>query len=93
MWLTLVAMTLTAIRWRLVFLINVPLAIAAIALTLAGTPALSPDSEQRRRIDWGGTGVFAVAIVALIYGVSRGQPDGWGSPSTLGPLADTPYGR
>ena len=30
---------LTAISWRLVFLINVPLALAAIALTLAGTPA------------------------------------------------------
>ena len=79
---------LTAISWRLVFLINVPLAVAAIALTLAGTPALPPAvSEQRRRIDWAGTGVFAVGIVALIYGLSRGQPDGWGSPSALGPLA------
>jgi len=28
-----------------------------------------------------------VAIVALIYGLSRGQPDGWGSPGTLIPLA------
>jgi len=76
---------LTAINWRLVFLINVPLALAAIALTLVGTPALAPGSE-RRRIDWAGTGVFALAIVALIYGLTRGQPDGWGSPSTLGPL-------
>jgi EmrB/QacA subfamily drug resistance transporter len=78
---------LTAINWRLVFLINVPLALVAIALTLAGTPALPADPGQRRRIDWAGTVVFAVAIVALIYGLSRGQPDGWGSPSTVGPLA------
>jgi EmrB/QacA subfamily drug resistance transporter len=77
---------LTAISWRLVFLINVPLALAAIALTLAGTPALPPNAANRRRIDWAGTGVFAVAIVALIYGLSRGQPDGWGSSSTLVPL-------
>jgi MFS family permease len=77
---------LTAISWRLVFLINVPLALAAIALTLAGTPALPPNAANRRRIDWTGTGVFAVAIVALIYGLSRGQPDGWGSSSALGPL-------
>jgi EmrB/QacA subfamily drug resistance transporter len=77
---------LTAVSWRLVFLINVPLALAAIALTLAGTPALPPDPDNRRRLDWGGTGVFAVAIVALIYGLSRGQPDGWLSPSTVVPL-------
>jgi EmrB/QacA subfamily drug resistance transporter len=78
---------LTAISWRLVFLVNVPLALAAIGLTLAGTPRLPADAQQRHRIDWTGTGVFAVAIVALIYGLSRGQPDGWTSPKTLGPLA------
>jgi EmrB/QacA subfamily drug resistance transporter len=78
---------LTALTWRLVFLINVPLALAAIALTLAGTPALPAVTEQRRHIDWVGTGVFAVAIVALIYGLSRGQPDGWDSLQTVGPLA------
>ena len=77
---------LTAVSWRLVFLINVPLALAAIALTLAGTPALPPDPDHRRRLDWAGTVVFAVAIVALIYGLSRGQPDGWLSPSTVVPL-------
>jgi EmrB/QacA subfamily drug resistance transporter len=78
---------LTSVSWRLVFLINVPLALAAIALTLVGTPDLPPDVENRRHLDWAGTGVFAVAIVALIYGLSRGQPDGWGSPSTVIPLA------
>jgi EmrB/QacA subfamily drug resistance transporter len=78
---------LTSVSWRLVFLINVPLALAAIALTLAGTPDLPPDAENRRRLDWAGTGVFAVAIVALIYGLSRGQPDGWESPGTVIPLA------
>jgi EmrB/QacA subfamily drug resistance transporter len=78
---------LTAISWRLVFLINVPLALAAIGLTLTGTPALPADAGKRRRIDWSGTAVFAVGIVALVYGLSRGQPDGWGSPGTVGPLA------
>jgi EmrB/QacA subfamily drug resistance transporter len=77
---------LTSVSWRLVFLINVPLALTAVALTLVGTPDLPPDPANRRRLDWGGTGVFALAIVALIYGLSRGQPDGWVSPSTLVPL-------
>src|SRR6202789_1590787 len=78
---------LTSVSWRLVFLINVPLTLAAVALTLVGTPDLPPDAENRRHLDWAGTGVFAVAIVALVYGLSRGQPDGWGSPSTVIPLA------
>jgi len=39
-----------------------------------------------RRVFLSGAVVFAVAIVALIYCLSRGQPDGWGSSSTLGPL-------
>ncbi len=37
---------LTAVSWRLVFLINVPLALAAIVLTSAGTPALQADPDQ-----------------------------------------------
>ena len=78
---------LTAVSWRLVFLINVPLALAAIALTLAGTPDLPPEAENRSGIDWVGTTLFAVAIVGMIYGLSRGQPDGWTSSSTLLPLA------
>ena len=78
---------LTSVSWRLVFLINVPLALTAVALTLAGTPALPPDPANRRQLDWPGTGVFAVAIVALIYGLSRGQPDGWISATTVVPLA------
>ena len=78
---------LTSVSWRLVFLINVPLALTAVALTLAGTPELPADPENRRGLDWAGTGVFAVAIVALIYGLSRGQPDGWVSPTTVVPLA------
>jgi EmrB/QacA subfamily drug resistance transporter len=78
---------LTSVSWRLVFLINVPLALIAIGLTLAGTPSLPPEPGRGRRIDWSGTAVFAVAIVGLIYGLSRGQPDGWASPTTVVPLA------
>jgi MFS transporter, DHA2 family, methylenomycin A resistance protein len=34
---------LTAINWRLVFLVDVPLALGAIVLTLVSTPDLKPD--------------------------------------------------
>jgi EmrB/QacA subfamily drug resistance transporter len=78
---------LTAVDWRLVFLINVPLALGAIALTLVATPRLSPDESGRRGIDWGGAMLFAVAMVGLVFGLSEGQPEGWASPKTIIPLA------
>ncbi len=77
---------LTAIDWRLVFLINVPLAVGAIVLTLLGTPDLTPDPSARRGIDWFGGITLAVAMVGLVYGLSEGQPEGWASPITVGPL-------
>jgi MFS family permease len=77
---------LTSIDWRLVFWINVPLAAATIGLTLAATPKLGP-SGDRRPIDYPGVGAFAIAIGCLVFGLSQGQPNGWGSPETLVPLA------
>ncbi len=65
---------LTAASWRLVFLINVPLALAVIVLTLRATPDLAPDAGARRTIDWAGTGLFAVATVALITVSRAGSP-------------------
>ncbi len=77
---------LTSIDWRLVFLINVPLAIVTIVLTLSATPPLRPEGDERPRIDYAGTVVFGLAIVALVFGLSQGQSDGWGSPETVLPL-------
>ena len=69
------------------FLINVPLALAAIALTRPGR-RISPRGRQNgSSIDWVGIILFAVAIVGLIYGLSRGNRTGWTSSSTLLPIA------
>jgi EmrB/QacA subfamily drug resistance transporter len=77
---------LTSIDWRLVFLINVPLAIVTIVLTLSATPSLRPEAGRRPRIDYAGTATFGLGIAALVYGLSQGQDDGWGSPQTVVPL-------
>jgi MFS family permease len=76
---------LTSIDWRLVFLINVPLAAATIALTLASVPKLATHGE-RQPIDYPGLVTFAIGIAALLIGLSQGQPQGWTSPETLIPL-------
>jgi EmrB/QacA subfamily drug resistance transporter len=77
---------LTSIDWRLVFLINVPLAAATIFLTLRATPPLAP-SEARPRIDFAGAITFAIGIGGVVFGLSQGEPQGWVSGDTLIPLA------
>src|SRR6201996_6063399 len=78
---------LTAIDWRLVFLVNVPLAIVAIALTLYATPELEPDPDASRDLDLPGVVTFAIAVGTLIFGLSEGPEAGWGRPGTLIPIA------
>jgi EmrB/QacA subfamily drug resistance transporter len=78
---------LTSVDWRLVFLINVPLDVIAVALTLRATPPLPLDPSAPRRIDYLGAATLALGIGALVYGLSQGQTDGWDEPQTVVPLA------
>jgi EmrB/QacA subfamily drug resistance transporter len=77
---------LTAVDWRLVFLINVPLAVITIVLTLRATPDLEPSKDASRDLDLPGVVTFALAVGLLIFGLSEGPEAGWGKPGTLVPL-------
>ncbi len=72
--------------WRAVFLVNVPVGIAAVALTprLLGR---SHDERARRRLDVGGAALITGAIAALVFAVSQGGAAGWTSPVVLGAVA------
>jgi MFS family permease len=63
---------LTTIDWRLVFLVNVPLALITIAITRRATPELPPDPKAPRDLDLPGVSVFALAVAALVFGLSQG---------------------
>jgi EmrB/QacA subfamily drug resistance transporter len=78
---------LTSIDWRLVFLVNVPLAAIAVALTLRATPRLDPDPDAPRDLDLPGVVVFALSVGSLVFGLSQGATEGWGDPVTVVPLA------
>jgi EmrB/QacA subfamily drug resistance transporter len=78
---------LTAIDWRLVFLVNVPLALITIALTLRATPEIEPDPDASRSLDLPGVVTFAAIVGLLIFGLSQGPQEGWGEVETLGPIA------
>ncbi|MGH9172118.1 MAG: MFS transporter [Acidimicrobiales bacterium] len=71
--------------WRWTLLINVPIAIVAAVL------ATSQVRESRAEVRGGydAIGAFAVTggLLALVYGFTRAQSDGWGAPVTLSLLA------
>jgi EmrB/QacA subfamily drug resistance transporter len=78
---------LTSIDWRMVFLINVPLAVATVAITLRATPDLRTVPGERRQIDIPGTIAFAVGLGGIVLGLGQGQAVGWDSLGTTVPLA------
>jgi EmrB/QacA subfamily drug resistance transporter len=71
--------------WPSIFLINVPVGIAAVALTLAKV-AESRDPEGTR-IDWIGTVTFTAALFLLVFAVIRSASVGWGSTLVVTCLA------
>jgi NTE family protein len=77
---------LTAASWRLVFLVNVPVGLAA---TLLGRRRLAESrAPGRRRIpDLPGSLLFAAASGTLVLGIVKGQAWGWGSTRIIGCLA------
>ncbi|MEO3767281.1 MFS transporter [Streptomyces sp. B5E4] len=71
--------------WRWIFLINLPVALAAVVLL----PRLVPESRAGRvaRLDVPGAVLGTGALVSLVYGLLRAGESGWGDPGAVGPLA------
>jgi EmrB/QacA subfamily drug resistance transporter len=63
--------------WESVFLLNVPIGAAAIAVTYWKL-AESRDPNATR-IDWGGLVSFSTALFLLVLALVRGNDEGWGS--------------
>ena len=67
--------------WRWVFLVNVPIGIAALFVV---TRNLHLHHVRREaRIDWGGAASLVVALVPLLTVAEQGRAWGWGSPRSL----------
>ena len=76
----------SAANWRLVFLVNIPIGVAAALL--ARRRLVESRAPGRRRVpDLPGTLLSAIAIAALVLGVVKGQDWGWSSVRTIGCLA------
>ena len=68
--------------WRWVFLINVPIGLAALAMVLRFLHLPKPDRHSVR-IDWWGAAAVILALVPLLLVAEEGQTWGWGSPTAI----------
>src|SRR6266513_3758571 len=64
--------------WSSVFYLNIPIGIAAIAVTQ--TKLAESRDPNATRIDWAGLVTFSGALLLLVLGLLRGNAEGWGSP-------------
>jgi EmrB/QacA subfamily drug resistance transporter len=71
-----------AVGWRGIFWVNIPIGVAAIALTALFVP--ESKAPHPRRIDPVGQALVIVVLAALIYGIIEGPRHGWSSPEIIG---------
>jgi EmrB/QacA subfamily drug resistance transporter len=70
--------------WEWIFFVNVPIGVAAIVLTTTKLANLkAPDPSP---LDWPGVTAFSLGLFGLIFGLIRGNADGWTSPQILASL-------
>jgi EmrB/QacA subfamily drug resistance transporter len=72
------------VDWRWVFLVNIPVGLAALAVTRSLLPA---GQARRGRIDWTGAVAITGAISLAVLGIVRAPEVGWSSLETIGVLA------
>ena len=72
------------VSWQSIFFVNLPIGVAAIAVTLR-TVQESRDPAAGR-IDWAGLVAFSAALFALVFALVRGNAEGWGSTLIVGLL-------
>src|SRR5215216_4064541 len=74
-----------ALGWQSVFYLNVPIGIAAIAVTYA--KLRETRDPNATRVDWPGVATFSAALFALVLALLRGNVEGWGSTPIVSLLA------
>ncbi|MEA2193159.1 MAG: hypothetical protein QOI73_3280 [Solirubrobacteraceae bacterium] len=80
---------LVELSWRAVFLVNIPIGLAAIALTARFVP--ESRAPRPRRVDPVGQVLVVVMLASLTSAIIEGPSLGWGSPAIVA-LAATAAG-
>jgi len=70
-------------NWQAIFWINVPVALVALPFVLG---SLRNSFGRRVRLDFAGLLLSGVGVLAVVYGIVRGNDAGWGSLEVAGSL-------
>ncbi len=76
---------ISAVSWRLIFVINLPVAVAVAAIAGRHVPE-SRNPAATGRLDVPGAAAFTAGLVAVTFGLIEGPVEGWASVATLGTL-------
>jgi EmrB/QacA subfamily drug resistance transporter len=68
--------------WRLIFLINLPLAVVVVWVSVRHVPE-SRDPGATGRLDWVGAALAAVGLAGVVYALTDGPGLGWTSSRIL----------
>ncbi|UQS14762.1 MFS transporter [Pseudomonas sp. HS6] len=71
--------------WHSIFLVNLPLGVIVLGLTLRLLPPA--ENTSRASLDVGGAITIIAALMLAVYSIMNGNHVGWGSVQTLGLLA------
>jgi EmrB/QacA subfamily drug resistance transporter len=71
----------TAISWRGIFLVNVPIGVVALAVTWWRVD--ESRAPQPGRPDWIGFVLLTTGLVGLVYGLIRASETSWGDPGVV----------
>lgn len=85
----------TNFDWRWIFLINLPVGIAAVLMSMAFLPEDPPKApvKVKRRVDWLGIGLLIVGVGSLQYMLEKGHEEDWfESPMIVGLALTTVVG-
>ncbi len=75
----------SGLSWRYIFFVNVPIGIAAVAITI--TRVAESRAPQASRPDWPGFLIFTVALSSLVYGLIESNQRSFTDGLVLGCLA------
>jgi EmrB/QacA subfamily drug resistance transporter len=74
----------SGLSWRWIFFVNVPIGVLALLVTLR--EVRESRAPVASRPDWPGFVTFTLGLTALVYGLIRSHPEGWGSTTVTGSL-------
>jgi EmrB/QacA subfamily drug resistance transporter len=77
----------SALGWRAVFFINVPIGVAVVAGTLRAVARGGSRAGALRRLDVPGALTLVTGLLALVFGIEAIRSAGWTAPSTWASLA------